>query len=187
MDTTLLSAYKALNEAHAAINRAQSLDEALRACLRVVLEHSVAEYGAIWYADKRQGNTLRPFFWIGPSDLTSCAHAPGDGAVGRVFSTQQSERYLMFTPQDDPATVEDFADVDVTAMICVPFSDNTDQLGCIQFVNKTGGGAFTNEEADVCEMMVMLAAVVIAEEGYLEPEWEPGEIVMRAGHHTRVR
>ena len=76
---------------------------------------------------------------MGASDLTSRTHAPGEGAVGRVFATQQSERFLDFVRAGDPATVEDFRGETITSMICVPFSGASDALGCIQLVNKVGG------------------------------------------------
>ena len=70
--------------------------------------------------------------------------------MGRVFQTQKTERYLSFSPTDDPQTVEDFAGVKVASMLCVPFSDDRDSLGCIQFINRDGGGSLSEEEADVC-------------------------------------
>ena len=71
MNQSVVSAYRALNEAQNAIERADSLDEALQEGLKVILTQCGAEAGAIWYADAERGNVLRPFFWVGHSDLTS--------------------------------------------------------------------------------------------------------------------
>ncbi len=191
MDSSMISAYRALNEAQAAIARAQTLDEALQEGLKAILKNCKAESGAIWYASSMGDDgdnpscILHPYFWIGGSDLTSCMHVPGDGSVGRVYQTQVAERYLHFAPESDPATVSDFQDIEVNSMICVPFSSMKKNLGCIQFINKEGGGFFTNEEADVCEMMAMLAAMAIEENDNLQPEWSPGNTIMRVRGVTR--
>ena len=185
MDTSMVSAYKALNEAQQAISRAESLDEALRESLKVILKNCKAESGAIWYADESDEAKLRPFFWVGSSDLTSKSHLPGEGAVGRVFASQRPERYLFFSPANDPTTVQDFDDTEITTMICVPFSSATRNLGCVQFVNKKGGGSFTDEEADVCEMVATLAALALDDNENILPAWEPGEVIMRVRGVTR--
>ena len=193
MDASIISAYRALNEAQAAIARAETLDEALQEGLKTILQNCKAESGAIWYATELQTDdedeepevVLHPFFWVGSSDLTSLSHVPGEGAVGRVFQNQEAERYLTFSAADDPVTVSDFEDTEITSMICVPFSSTKKNLGCIQFVNKVGGGSFTAEEADVCEMMAMLAAMAIEENDNLQPAWKPGKTVMRVRGVTR--
>ena len=122
MDSTMISAYRALNEAQAAISRANTLDEALQDGLRIILANCDAEFGVIWYADPKGDDALHPFFWVGKYDLTSRYHRKGQGVVGRVFESQEAERYLDFKPEDDPATVEDFQGVNVTSMICVPLA-----------------------------------------------------------------
>ena len=185
MESSMVSAYRALNEAQTAIGRAETLDEALQEGLRIIIKQCKAESAAIWYADQSDERCLHPFFWIGSSDLTSCSHLPGDGAVGRVFKTQRSERYLAFSESYDPQTVSDFSDVEVDSMICVPFSSTNSDLGCIQFVNKEGGGRFTDAEADVCEMMAMLAAMAVDENENLQPAWEPGNAIMHVRGVTR--
>ena len=191
MDSSVISAYRALNEAQGAIGRARTLDEALQEGLKVILKNCAAEGGVIWYADQPMEAAssddimLHPFFWVGPSDLTSAAHRTGEGAVGRVFKTQRAERFLDFADADDPVSVSDFSDTDIRSMIVVPFSSGTDELGCIQFINKEGGGHFTDEEADVCEMMVMLAAMAITDNDQLREPWHPGEVIMRVRGVTR--
>ncbi|MBR3327186.1 MAG: ATP-binding cassette domain-containing protein [Atopobiaceae bacterium] len=185
MDKSLVSAYRALNEAQGAIARADSLDDALRDGLKAMLQNCGAEYGVIWYADKSNKNRLHPYFWVCPTDLTSRSHLPGEGAVGRVFRTQKTERYLSFSPTDDPQTVEDFAGVNVVSMLCVPFSDDRDSLGCIQFINRDGGGSLSEEEADVCEMMVMLAGLAMGENEYLQSQWSPGKVIVSVRGVTR--
>ncbi len=186
MESAMINAYRALNEAQVAIQRAETLDEALQEGLKVIVRNCNTESGAIWYVDNRpDGPVLRPFFWVGASDLTSCAHVPGEGAVGRVYESQHAERYLAFNEADDPFTVADFNDTPVKSMVCVPFSTKDEQLGCIQFVNKVDDSAFSEEEADVCEMMAMIAGMALEENEKLLPPWEPGRVIMRVRGVTR--
>lgn len=194
MDSSIINAYTALSEAQGVISRAKTLDEALSEGLKTIVKNCKAEAGVIWYANTLEDEAeeegeketyLQPFFWAAASDLTSRFHVVGEGTVGRVFETQRAERYLNFVPTDDPDTVEDFADMQVTSMICVPFSNATENLGCIQFINKEGGGSFSDEEADVCEMMAMIAGMALGENEYLQPEWKPGKVIMRVRDVTR--
>ncbi|MDO4537599.1 MAG: ATP-binding cassette domain-containing protein [Coriobacteriales bacterium] len=185
MDASMVAAYRALHDSQQVIARANTLDEALQECLKTILKNCEAEYGAIWYASKKDGNVLKPYFWIGASDLTSCRRKPGEGSVGRVFESQVAERYLTFAPSYDPASVSDWDGLDIKSMICVPFSSKTEDLGVIQFVNKKGDGIFTDEEADVCEMVAMLSAMALEDSFAPEDDWTPGKVILKVRDVTR--
>ncbi len=184
MDKSVLEYCKVIGEVQACIANVDTLDEALQAGLRIIVGNCNAESAVIWYVDE-QSATLRPYYWIGPLDLTSRCHVAGEGVVGRVFETQNAERMLAFHPDDDPLTVEDFQGIDVGSMICVPFSNTFEELGCIQFVNSTSAAPFTEEEADICEIMAMMAAIAIDENEHIQQAWQPGEVVMSLRDITR--
>ncbi len=185
MDNSVLHYYKTIGEIQSVISNATTLDEALQGGLRTIVDNAGAECAVIWYADKQNANLLHPYFWIGPVDLTSRSHAPGDGAVGRVFETQKPERLFEFRADQDVETAIDFRGMDVTSVVCVPFSNQFEDLGVIQFVNKSDGSAFTNEGADVMEIMAMMAAIAISENEALAEPWQPGEAVMSLREITR--
>ncbi len=185
MGGLLLSSYRTISEVQTAVSSAETLDDALRDGLKAIVDNCHAESAAIWYADRSADNVLRPYYWIGSSDLTSCSHASGSGSVGRVFESQQAERWLTFTEDDDPETVRDFSDVHVSSMVCVPFSSLYETLGCIQFVNKADGSGFTEEEADICEILALLAAIAIDENEAIQPAWTPGNTIMELRGITR--
>jgi len=67
----------------------------------------------------------------------------------------------------------------------VPFSNNVEDLGVIQFVNGPNSEPFNDEIADVMEIMAMMAAIAIAENEALAEPWQPGEIVMELRDITR--
>lgn len=185
MDNTALQIYKAIGVIQGIIAQATSLDRALQDCLKTIVDQAGADGGAIWYADKNNGNRLRPYFWIGPVDLTSRSHVLGDGAVGRVFESQKTERIFKFDALQDIETAIDFKGMPVGSMVCVPFSSKTEDLGVIQFVNKSGGALFNDDIADVMEIMAMMAAIALEENDALSEPKQLGEVVMELRDITR--
>ena len=179
MGNSALQVYKVIGAVQGVIANATTLDEALQEGLKAIVAQSGAEGGAIWYADKSDDNRLRPFFWIGPVDLTRRSHVPGDGSVGRVFESQKAERLFEFRADQDVETAIDFMGMPVSSMVCVPFSSANDNLGVIQFVNGPDAKPFTDEGADVMEIMAMMAAIAIEENEALAEPWVPGDVVMQ--------
>ncbi len=184
MESSALQIYKVIGQIQGIISNATTLDEALQEGLKAIVENAGADGGAIWYADAA-GERLRPFFWIGPVDLTSRSHVLGDGSVGRVFESQKTERLFHFDPTQDVETAIDFKGLPVGSMVCVPFSGATENLGVIQFVNGQDSDPFTDEGADVMEIMAMMAAMALEDNEALAEPWEPGETVMRLRDITR--
>ena len=185
MENSALQIYKSIGTVQSIIANATTLDEAIRGCLKAIVEDSGADSAALWYADEAGNGALHPYFWIGPVDLTRRSHAPGDGAVGRVYESQKAERLFDFDPLQDVETAIDFAGMPVSSMVCVPFSSNTRNIGTIQFVNGPESGPFTEEGADVMEIMAMMAAIALEENDALAKPWQPGEIVMELRDITR--
>ena len=186
MDSMLVKYFTTIGEVQSIIANATTLDEALRDCLRSLVQDAGADIAVIWYADKQQGEgNLRPYYWIGPVDLTSRSCAVGVGAVGNVYLTQKADRRFNFAENPDPVTQEDFAGVDISSMICVPFSSRNEELGTIQFINVAGSDPFTEEAADVMEILTMMAAIAIEENEALQNPWKPGEIVLSLREITR--
>ena len=181
----MLQYYKAIGAVQSVIANATTLDEALQGGLKAIIENSGADGGAIWYADKVGDGKLHPYFWIGPVDLTRRSHGPGDGAVGRVYESQKAERLFEFRADQDVETAIDFMGMPVGSMVCVPFSNNVEDLGVIQFVNGLESPRFTDEGADVMEIMAMMAAIAIQENEALAAPWSPGEVVMELRDITR--
>ena len=185
MENSAIQIYKAIGAVQGVIANATTLDEAIQGCLKTIVENSGADSAVLWYADEAGDGALHPYFWIGPVDLTRRSHAPGDGAVGRVYESQKAERLFAFDALQDVETAIDFRGMDVASMVCVPFSSNTDNIGTIQFVNESESGPFTDEGADVMEIMAMMAAIALEESGQLDEPWEPGEVVMELRDITR--
>ena len=184
MDKRIITAYQTMARLQEAISNAKTLDEALREGMRIIVREMGVEAAIMWYAEG-ESKVLRPYFWIAASDLTFCHHAPGEGAVGRVFASQQAERMLSFEPGADTASETDLAPVTIRSMVVVPFSSMEENLGVLQFVNKRDGDLLSDEEADVCEMLTMLAAMRITQNEALAVPKDFGEALIRVREVTR--
>ena len=185
MDKSVLGYYKAIGQVQSAIANASTLDEALQGGLKAIVQNVGAQMAVIWYLDKQADNRLRPCYWIAPIDLTSCTRAVGEGIVGRVFQSQSADRRFDFAANRDETTARDFEGVDIGSMVCVPFSNSHEDLGVVQFLNEADAEPFTEEAADVMEIMAMMAAIAIDENEAIQEPWQPGEVVMSLRGITR--
>ena len=82
--------------------------------------------------------------------------------MGRSYQNQKAIRSLWFETDPDVATQADFEGIEISSAICAPFSSPFEDYGVVQVVNKAGGGRFTEDDADVIEIMSMLVAQAIS-------------------------
>ena len=182
MNQSLLSAYKTMARVQNIISNSETIDVALRGGTRAIADEMGAEMAVLWYAE---GDTLRPYFWTGPIDITSERRKCGEGIVGEVFVSQQAVRMLDYAPGGDECIERRLEDkVKITSMLTVPFSSMTENLGVLQVINKRDG-TFTDEEADVVEMFSMLAAIALSEKESLAKPKDLGERILLARGVTR--
>ena len=179
MDNSMLKHYKTIGQLQTAVAQAGSLEDALHDGLKIILKASNADYAVVWYEDTKGDSVLHPYYWICPLDLTSKSHKANEGVVGRVYKKQISERLLNYAGKNrDPFSDKDFAGISIGSMVCVPLSNKYDKLGCIQFVNRKGNRKFSEEDADVCEMLSSLIAIGIDENIKLSKEAKEKKILI---------
>ena len=178
MNASMKNYYLAIGKVQKCIANAETLDEAFQGSLRIIIENCNAEQVVIWYADKSDNDRLHPYYWISPLDMMSKSHACGEGSVGRVHAAQKPEFIPDFQASPDPCTAVDFSGVEVGSMICVPFSGEYENLGCIQMITTAGNRPFTEEDADMCEIMVLMAAMAVSENEQRLIPWQAGEVVI---------
>ena len=185
MDLNSFTTFKTLGEINTAISQAASLDAALKAGLKIIRDNLDAEMAVIWFYDKEGDKKLHPSYWVAPNDITDRVHAVGEGAVGRSYQNQKAIRSLWFETDPDVATQADFEGIEISSAICAPFSSPFEDYGVVQVVNKVGGGRFTEDDADVIEIMSMLVAQAIAKNEDRFETWEHGEAVIELRGITR--
>ena len=154
-----------------------NLEDALAGSLEIIVETLNSEAGVIWLLDPKT-DRLSPMFHIGPVDLSNIMVENGLGIEGLVTKTGKS---IMVTDSaNDPrfdGTVFDDNGLTTRTMICVPLNNMHDVIGCVQIVNKKGGGLYDAEELRLCEHMASLAAITIDEKGLLVDLSEKKEVL----------
>ncbi len=185
MSPETLHQFKTIGEIQSCIAKAGSLTQALREGLGVIVRECELEAAVIWRTDNAEVPTLRPVFWMGPDDLTSRSHVIGEGAPGRVFAQQKPERRLVFASDPDPLTQADFESLQIASTVCVPLSGPHENIGCLQVVNKAGGGLLSDEDADILEIMAMSAAMALEDNDRIHEPWAPGTPLIEAHDITR--
>lgn len=163
LDSMMFQYFEAIGDIKSSIAGAEDFEEALRKCVQIIRKVSNAESIVIWYYDRDGDKLLHPVYSLGAYNATSVSVRPGEGVVGQVFETQTSIYALDYKADNGGIELTGYEDVDVRSVMCVPFYNKYETFGCIQFVNKTDGGLFTQEDTDVCEIMAMIAAIAIDE------------------------
>ena len=141
------------------------LDEALSLALQTIVKTLESKAGVVWYLD-RKSDRLHSIFHIGPSDISNTSIEKGMGIEGVVTSTGKS--IVITDAETDPRfepTVFDDQGFKTKTMICVPFNNSRETIGCIEIINKNDGQLYTDEELELCEHMANLAAFTIDEKG----------------------
>ena len=181
----MLHQFRTIGEIQSCISKADSLAQALREGLAVIVRECGLEAAVVWRADGAESPVLRPVFWMGPEDLTSRSHVLGEGAPGRVFAQQKAERRLAFAADSDPVTQADFESIEVASTVCVPLCGAHENIGCLQVVNKAGGGQLSADDADILEILAMSAAMALEDNERIHEPWTPGTPIIEAHGITR--
>jgi len=135
----------------------------------VTLERGVARIadalgaqGASLFLLSEDGDKLVCRACTGPVDLTGL-ELPGDsGIVGRTVRTARTQ--LVQNVEADPdfwPDVDNDTGIATRSIVCAPMSVNARRLGAIELVNKTGGGHFTTNDANLLEALASAAALSV--------------------------
>lgn len=145
---------------------AESLEDALRVSLGMVVRAVDAEAGTIWFYNKKGDGRIYPSFWIGGADLTGLSLAAGEGIAGKVVEV--GETTVVKDCQSDPRWAGRFdkATGFVTrSMICVPLRNKYEVIGCIQIINKKDGSLYDDDDVELAETLAMLTAIAVDARG----------------------
>lgn len=183
LENNILKHYLIINEINIAITNAKTLHDALHNSLDIVVKECNVENVIVWYEDVKGDSILHPYYWICPFDITSKAHRINEGSVGRVYKNQKAEVYSSYSIGDDECTDNDFKELDIKSMVCVPLSNKYDRLGSLQFINEHH--SFTDEEADTLQMLSMMIAIRIDENVKLSKLQEDKNIILSAHNITK--
>ncbi|MBR5337971.1 MAG: ATP-binding cassette domain-containing protein [Lachnospiraceae bacterium] len=185
MDNNAMKYYKIIGKVQQAISKVSTLDEALKVGLQVILESSAADHAVMWYSDPKDNSKLHPYYWICPLDLSSVSYAPGIGAVGQAFAKQSPVTIINFQETPEPVTEKDLEGINVSSLCCVPFSNDTRHIGCIEFIKTVETGYFSEDDADVCQLLAVMTELAINESALPPENWSDRKTILSVRNVTR--
>lgn len=148
------------------LQESESLEDALRVSLGMVVKAVDAEAGTIWFYNKNGDGRIYPSFWIGGADLTGMSLATGEGIAGAVV--EHGITTVVKDCQSDKRWAGRFdkkTGFVTRSMICVPLINKYEVIGCIQIINKNDGSLYTDADVDLAENLAMLTAIAVDAKG----------------------
>lgn len=148
------------------LQESESLEDALRVSLGMVVKAVDAEAGTIWFYNKNGDGRIYPSFWIGGADLTGMSLVSGEGIAGAVVEhgittvVKDCQRDKRWAGRFDKKT--GFV---TRSMICVPLINKYEVIGCIQIINKNDGSLYTDADVELAENLAMLTAIAVDAKG----------------------
>ncbi len=148
------------------LQEAESLEEALRISLGMVVKSVGAEAGTIWFYNKEGDGRIHPSFWIGGADLTGLSLSAGEGIAGAVV--EEGKTTVVKDCQKDARWAGRFdkkTGFVTKSMICVPLINKYEVIGCIQIINKKDGSLYDDADVELAENLAMLTAIAVDANG----------------------
>lgn len=151
------------------IRDTQSLEDALKAAMEMVMRAAHAETGTFWFYDRFKDGRICAKAVGGGSDLSAIRLLPGEGIAGQVI--QSGKSVIIQDCQADPrwaGRVDQKTGFQTKSMICVPLALEDVVFGCIQIINKTDGMAFDEEDMSFVERLAAEISVLLERQGLLD-------------------
>lgn len=174
MDKKYLKYYKAIGEINNIINNSSSIDEVFKRSLRLIMTALDVKHAVVWYKDDKE--ILHPYYAVCSIDLTLKTHIPGEGIVGKVYQDQNNFALLDYKSNPVKEIDEQFKGIKVSSYVCSPISNSYGKVGAIEFIKEEG--KFNDDEANVLQMLSMLASMQIEDFEKYDDKWEKGKVLL---------
>lgn len=178
MNKEMFKYYKIIGDIHSTVGRSNTIEEALRSGIDIIIKECGVDYVAVWYEDITNDSILHPYYWISPVDLSFKSQKRNEGSVGRVYASQTTEKYLDYVEGNDIHTEQNFAGISIGSLVTVPLSNKYDKLGCVQFINCKDSRRFSDDDAGVFEILSYFVALEIDENLKLSKPQEEKKIIL---------
>lgn len=176
MDNSTLKYFKIIGEIQTIIAKANTLEEALKGGLKSIMQSCGVDYAVFWYKDVDE--ILHPYYWICPKDFSLKKYKTNEGIVGKVYSLQQSIRLLDYQNNHQEEIDNNFSGIKISSYICAPVSNKYENIGCIEFIKENT--LFSQEEADICEMLTTLTAIQVDDNEKFNQKFEERKPILSA-------
>lgn len=180
MNSEDLQVYKLLGKIHSLISTVSTFDEAIRGVSRLLVDNGIADYMVVWNTNPKSENDCYPYYWICPVDLTARVNKCDTGIVGRVCRKHETETLFSFNEEAEAGDKDILSGVDVSSVVCAPFSINDNFEGCIEFIRSSTGKPFTSDEADMCSITSLITEMYIKEASVGPADETTKEILLSA-------
>lgn len=159
-----------------ALRGANQLEEALSRCLDLLCKGTRSNKGSIWMLDEQSGRTIATNVY-GTDDATGESAGPGEGLVGHVVESGESEMYKAADVQNMKLAGADSPALSNKTVLCVPIKTPKHTVGCLLLTGKEA--EYTEEEQSICGQCCAILALDIEDKGFTFRPFEDREPVVR--------
>lgn len=142
---------------------ANQLEDALSRCLELFCRKTGSPKGTIWMHDDHSNRTIALIVY-GTEDATGESAAMGEGLVGRVIASGETEMRRAAEVQSIRLAGADSPALDGRNILCVPIKTPKNTLGCLLLTGKES--PYTEEEKTICEQCCSVLALDIEDKGF---------------------
>lgn len=151
---------------------ANQLEEALSRCLDLFCRGTLSNKGSIWMLDEQSGRTIATNVY-GTYDATGESAGKGEGLVGRVVETGETEIHKAPDVQNMKLAGVDSPALSETNMLCVPIKTPKHTVGCLLLTGKES--EYTEQEKTMLEQCCSILALDIEDKGFTFRPFEDRE------------
>ena len=159
-----------------ALRDANQLEAALSRCLELFSRGTESPKGSIWMLDDQSGRTIA-INVFGTEDATGESAGPGEGLVGRVIESGETEMHAAPDVQNMKLAGVDSPALSGKNMMCVPIKTPKHTKGCLLLTGKKT--PYTENEKTMCEQCCSILALDIEDKGFVFRPFEDREPIVR--------
>ncbi len=154
---------------------ANQLEEALSRCLDLFCRGTGSTKGSIWMLDEQSGRTIATNVY-GTDDATGESAGKGEGLIGRVVATGESEVHKAQDVQNMKLAGADSPALEDMNMMCIPIKTPKHTVGCLLLTGKET--EYTEPEKTMCEHCCSILALDIEDKGFTFRPFEDREPIV---------
>ena len=151
---------------------ANQLEEALSRCLDLFCRGTLSSKGSIWMLDEQSGRTIATNVYD-TYDATGESAGKGEGLVGRVVESGETEIHKAQDVQNMKLAGVDSPALSETNMICIPIKTPKNTVGCLLLTGKES--EYTEQEKTMLEQCCSILALDIEDKGFTFRPFEDRE------------
>lgn len=172
--------YKTIGAIHNEISKSKTSDEALRRCLKLIVDTSSVSHAVLWYLDSKD-NVIHPFYWLCPMDLSSII-VPHNNSI--LWDSLDSNETIVSNnlEKDDKSLFNSLDKFHISSFVVVPLSNESETKGLISVSKEEG--TFTEDEVDMYNILVMLVDTLIKDK-FVNTSWNNKKKVMSISNLTK--